>query len=259
MSTTLNTVLERLRAFGTDKLGELDKRAEEHRGWLRAAVEEVAAQVAALAPASKRQRLEGGAARATAAAGEQVRAAGSRRRAVGSSFWSLRSLHPPTHTAISPSTAQPDEPARARKGRSRVAAEPAGEPAPVEPAPAEVEAAAAEEAVAAKPAPRGRRGKKQALEEEAEAAAPAKEEAAGGFNEQRRLPALGCCARHAPAVMRSCSSSHYPTPYISCPLTSTCRGGACGRGACSGRAASGQASRMRPPAWQEAAGGDSCR
>ncbi len=80
MSNTLNGVLERLRAFGDGKLAELEARAEEHRSWLRAAVEEVASQVAALAPASKRQRLDGsGAAWATAAAAveRQVRAAGA--------------------------------------------------------------------------------------------------------------------------------------------------------------------------------------
>lgn len=80
MSNTLNGVLERLRAFGDGKLAELEARAEEHRSWLRAAVEEVAAQVAALVPASKRQRLDGsGAARATAAEADerQVRAAGA--------------------------------------------------------------------------------------------------------------------------------------------------------------------------------------
>lgn len=78
MSSTLNGVLERLRAFGDGKLAELEARAEEHRGWLRTAVEEVAAQVASLVPASKRQRLDGsGAARATAAQADerQVRAA----------------------------------------------------------------------------------------------------------------------------------------------------------------------------------------
>lgn len=79
MSTTLNSVLERLRSFGNDKLTELEARAEEHRSWLRAAVEEVAQQVAALQPASKRQRLDGGgAAKATTveAPAEQVGAAG---------------------------------------------------------------------------------------------------------------------------------------------------------------------------------------
>lgn len=79
MSNTLNTVLERLRAFGQDKLGELDGRCEEHRGWLKSAVDEVARQIAALGPAAKRQRLDGGgAARATAAAGEGEEEAGER-------------------------------------------------------------------------------------------------------------------------------------------------------------------------------------
>lgn len=72
MSNTLNTVLERLRAFGNDKLAELDSRAEAHRGWLRTAVEEVAQQIAALAPASKKQRLNGRGAAKVTAAEEQV-------------------------------------------------------------------------------------------------------------------------------------------------------------------------------------------
>lgn len=68
MANTLNSVLERLRAFGADKLAELDARQEEHRGWLAAAVAEVQQQIAALAPAAKRQRLDAdGAAAATAA------------------------------------------------------------------------------------------------------------------------------------------------------------------------------------------------
>lgn len=76
MATQLNSVLERLRAFGADKLAELDGREQEHRGWLAAAVEEVRAQIAALAPAAKRQRLDAaGAAKATQAEEEeQVRA-----------------------------------------------------------------------------------------------------------------------------------------------------------------------------------------
>lgn len=72
MSTTLNSVLERLRNFGNDKLAELDARAEEHKGWLKAAVEEVAQQIAALAPAAKKQRLnDSGGAKATAVAAEE--------------------------------------------------------------------------------------------------------------------------------------------------------------------------------------------
>lgn len=68
MSNTLNAVLDRLRAFGNDKLSELDARCEEHRGWLRSAVEEVARQIAELGPAAKKQRLDGsGAAKLTAA------------------------------------------------------------------------------------------------------------------------------------------------------------------------------------------------
>lgn len=73
MSSTLNTVLDRLRAFGNDKLSELDGRCAEHRGWLQSAVEEVARQIAELGPATKKQRLEGSAATAArATAGEQV-------------------------------------------------------------------------------------------------------------------------------------------------------------------------------------------
>jgi hypothetical protein len=71
MSNTLNTVLERLKAFAQVKLGELDGRLEEHLLWLPSAVEDVARQIAALGPAAKRQRLDaGGAARATAAAAQ---------------------------------------------------------------------------------------------------------------------------------------------------------------------------------------------
>lgn len=68
MSSTLNSVIERLRAFGGDKLEELAAREADHRSWLAAAVAEVRAQVAALAaPASKRQRLDdAGAAKPTA-------------------------------------------------------------------------------------------------------------------------------------------------------------------------------------------------
>lgn len=72
MSNQLTSVLERLRAFGSERLAEFDAREEEHRGWLRAAVQEVRAQIAALAPAAKRQRLDaGGAAQATAAQPEE--------------------------------------------------------------------------------------------------------------------------------------------------------------------------------------------
>ncbi len=72
MSNQLSSVLERLRAFGSERLAEFDAREEEHRGWLRAAVDEVRAQIAALAPATKRQRLDaGGAAQATAAQPEE--------------------------------------------------------------------------------------------------------------------------------------------------------------------------------------------
>lgn len=67
MSTTLNSVLERLRNFGNDKLAELDARADEQKAWLKAAVEEVAQQIAALGPAAKKQRLsDDGSAKATA-------------------------------------------------------------------------------------------------------------------------------------------------------------------------------------------------
>lgn len=72
MASTLNTVLERLRAFGADKLTELDAREEEHRGWLASAVAEVKQQIAAFAPAAKRQRLDAvGAAAATAVEQEE--------------------------------------------------------------------------------------------------------------------------------------------------------------------------------------------
>ena len=73
MSATLNTVLERLRSLGNDKLEDLDSRHASARSWLASAVEEVARQISALAPAAKKRRLGGGAAKATAAAAaEQV-------------------------------------------------------------------------------------------------------------------------------------------------------------------------------------------
>lgn len=69
MANNLNSVLERLRAFGADRLAELDARGQEHRGWLATAVADVKAQLASLAPpAAKRQRVAGGAAAKQAAA-----------------------------------------------------------------------------------------------------------------------------------------------------------------------------------------------
>lgn len=82
MSTTLSSLLERLRAFGNGKLEALDSLAEENKSWLAEAVKEVAEQIASLAPATKKQRLDGkGGSRATAAAdaAEQVRGGGDSR------------------------------------------------------------------------------------------------------------------------------------------------------------------------------------
>ena len=64
MSATFEAVLTRLREFGGTKVSELDALCAEHSTWLQGAVKDVRQQIAALAPAAKRQRVAGGAARA---------------------------------------------------------------------------------------------------------------------------------------------------------------------------------------------------
>jgi hypothetical protein len=60
MSTTLNSVVDRLRAFGDAKLAELDSLAAEARTWLPAAAQELAQQIAALGPALKKRKVDDG-------------------------------------------------------------------------------------------------------------------------------------------------------------------------------------------------------
>lgn len=75
MSTTLNSVLEKLRASGNGKLEGLEKLAGEHSSWLRAAIVDAAQQLAGLAPASKKQRLNAdGDAQSTETSTEQQKA-----------------------------------------------------------------------------------------------------------------------------------------------------------------------------------------
>lgn len=236
MSNQLTSVLERLRAFGSERLAEFDEREEEHRGWLRAAVQEVRAQIAALAPAAKRQRLDaGGAAQATAAQPEeQVRGwrltdsgslAGGRVQSPlmarscscpspGCRWLSqpgtrpLPTPLPPAHSAAP--ALQPAEPTRGRKGRGRKAEQQQPEKLAPEPA-AEAEPAPATEA--AKPAGRGRRDRKQPQKEEP------KEEQTGGSDAQ-----LGTLQQPVHALLECMSAPcarHNTAAALALPL---CRG-----------------------------------
>ena len=202
MSNQLSSVLERLRAFGSERLAEFDAREEEHRGWLRAAVDEVRAQIEALAPATKRQRLDaGGAAQATAAQPEeQVRGGQWLGPGLGivrcTERPSLASSRPRTALAAAgcrnlpsacwrPSTkartifcalSQPAEPSRGRKARGKKAEQQQAEEPAAEPA-AEAEPAASAEEPAAKLTGRGRRDRKQPQQPKEE---DPKEEQPGG-------------------------------------------------------------------------------
>jgi hypothetical protein len=58
MSKNLTGVLDQLRDLASTKISELETLCEEQKNWLQTAVTNVREQIAGLAPASKRQKLD---------------------------------------------------------------------------------------------------------------------------------------------------------------------------------------------------------
>lgn len=58
MSKNLTDVLDQLQDLGSTKLSELETLCEEQKNWLQTAVTNVRKQIAGLAPASKKQKLD---------------------------------------------------------------------------------------------------------------------------------------------------------------------------------------------------------